>query len=110
MIFRQSGRVRAGTCFKYNGEELEIVSKFCYLGLVFTTGGSFSDAQATIAGQALKSTFIMKRYLHKFNDISIGHQLSLYDKLIIPILSYGQEVWGFEFALKVLNSRFCRKK
>ena len=53
----------------------------------------------------------MKRYLHKFNDISIGHQLSLYDKLIIPILSYGQEVWGFESALNIerINLKYYKQ-
>ena len=50
--------------FYYNGEVLEIVSEFKYLGIVFTPGGSFSGAQSTLAGQAQKAIFKMNRYLH----------------------------------------------
>ena len=52
--------------FYYEGEAIEIVSKFKYLGIVFTTGGSFSEAQKTLAGQAQKAIFKMNKYLHKF--------------------------------------------
>ena len=37
----------------------------------------------------------MNKYLYKFTDISIKHRLDLFDKLIVPILCYGADVWGF---------------
>ena len=43
--------------FYYNGEPLEIVKEFKYLGLVFTTGGSFAAAQSALSGQAQKAIF-----------------------------------------------------
>jgi len=43
MVFRKSGRLTSLTQFYYNNEELEIVEKFSYLGIVFSTGGSFSN-------------------------------------------------------------------
>ena len=52
--------------FILNGSALEVVNKFSYLGIVFTTGGSFSEAQSTLSGQAQKSIFKLKRYLSKF--------------------------------------------
>ena len=57
MIFRRGGRLPRNLAFYYEGEPFEIVSKFKYLGIVFTTGGSFSEAQKTFAGQAQKSHF-----------------------------------------------------
>ena len=42
MIFRQGGRVNRNIRFIYKEDVLEIVSKFTYLGIVFTTGGSFN--------------------------------------------------------------------
>ena len=39
MIFRKGGRLERNTLFKYGDTELEIVSKYTYLGIVFTTGG-----------------------------------------------------------------------
>ena len=95
MIFRKGGLLPRDLAFYYEGKQLEIVSKFKYLGVVFTTGGSFSEAQHTLAGQAQKAIFKMNKYLHKFTFISPRHKLELFDKMITPILNYGCEVWGF---------------
>ena len=48
--------------FMYGDINLEIVKKFNYLGIVFTPGGSFSKAHATLSGQALKAIFAMNRH------------------------------------------------
>ena len=47
MIFRKEGRLPNNSSFHYNDIAIEIVTKFNYLGVVFTTDGSFSDAQST---------------------------------------------------------------
>jgi len=39
-----------------------VVNKFNYLVVVFSSGGSFSIAQSTISGQALKAIFKMNTY------------------------------------------------
>ena len=63
MIFWKGGMLRRNLAFFYDGELLEIVSKFKYLGIVFTSGGSFSEAQNTLAGQAQKAIFKMNTYV-----------------------------------------------
>jgi len=40
MSFRQWGRIRQTIRFLYKGEALEIITKFTYLGITFTVGGS----------------------------------------------------------------------
>ena len=97
MVFRKGGRLAQNLVFMYGDINLEIVKKFNYLGIVFTPGGSFSEAQATLSGQALKAIFAMNRYLNNFVNwvIKSSHILDLFDKLILPILNYGSEVWGF---------------
>ena len=37
MVFRKGGRLRANISFYYEGAGLEIVNKFVYLGVTFTT-------------------------------------------------------------------------
>ena len=86
MVFRKGGRLRDNISFYYDGAELEIVNKFVYLGVTFTTGGSFHETQNCLAGKGLKAIFKMNKYLYKFTDISIKHRLDLFDKLIVPIL------------------------
>jgi len=49
MIFRKGGRVGVNDKWSYNNKEVEIVKSFNYLGVVFTSGGSFALAMKTLA-------------------------------------------------------------
>ena len=40
VIFRIGGKLPANLQFNYKGSKLDIVNKFCYLGIVLTSGGS----------------------------------------------------------------------
>lgn len=111
MVFRKGGMLPRNLSFTYNGEALEIVNKFRYLGVVFTVGGSFSEAQITLAGQAQKAIFQLNRYLYKFTFLTPRHKVELFDKLIVPILNYGGEVWGFAHAnvIEKVQLQFCKR-
>jgi hypothetical protein len=110
IIFRKGGFLPRDLVFSYNGKPLEIVNRFCYLGVVFTSGGSFSEAQKTLASQAQKAAFKLKGYLFKFIDISTHHLLELFDKLISPIINYSGEIWGFCQASQIerVHLQFCK--
>ena len=46
----------------------------------------------------------------RFNNLSIECQLEMFDKVVVPVLLYGSEVWGFE-NLDIIESvhlRFCK--
>lgn len=111
LVFRKGGALPRNLSFNYDGTPLEIVKHFKYLGVVFTAGGSFSEAQNTLAGQAQKAIFKLNKYLYKFTFISPKHKLDLFDKLITPILNYGCEVWGFAQAnaIERVHLQFCKK-
>ena len=49
MIFRQGGRPSYNIFF-YDNKTIDIVNRFNYLGIVFTTGGSYSEEENTLAG------------------------------------------------------------
>ena len=53
MVFRKGGRLKDSISFYYEGVGLEIVYKFVYLGVTFTTRGSFYETQKCLAGKAL---------------------------------------------------------
>lgn len=111
MVFRRGGRLPRDMAFYFNGQPIEIVKEFKYLGIVFTSGGSFSEAQNTLSGQAQKAIFKLNKYLYKFTYIPPKHKLELFDKLITPILNYSCEVWGFIQAKAVerVHLQFCKK-
>lgn len=111
LVFRKAGMLPRNLAFYYDGVPLEIVKQFKYLGLVFTGGGSFAEAQRTLAGQAQKAVFKLNKYLHKFTFVSPRHKLELFDKLITPILNYASEVWGFcqANAIERIHLQFCKR-
>ena len=90
---------------------LEITKQFKYLGVVFTTVGSFAEAQNTLAGQTQKAIFKLNKYLQKFKFISPNHKLDLFDKLISPTFDYACERWGFIQANSIEREhlQFCKK-
>ena len=110
MIFRKGGTIAKSLKFYYEGNEIDIVSSFSYLGIVFTPGGSFSQAQVTLAGQAQKAVFKLKSYLYKLADLTPKHVLELFDKLVSPILNYSSEVWGFcqGKQIECVHLQFCK--
>ena len=54
----------------------------------------------------------MNKYLYQFTDISIKHRVDIFDKLIVSILCYGADVWGFiqAPAIERVHLRFLRVK
>ena len=111
MIFQKGGNLPRNLSFIFQGSVLEIVKKFVYLGITFSTGGAFTETHKTLSGQALKAIFKLNQYLCKFTDISPRHILDLYDKLITPILTYGGEILGFSKHLQQerVHLQFCKK-
>ena len=57
--------------FSFDNTVLEIVNNFTYLGIVFTTWGSFTETQNTLAGQARKALLLLEKYVYKFTTLTI---------------------------------------
>ena len=78
MVFRKRGILPRNLSFTFQGNMIGIVNKFVYLGISFSTGGSFTETHKTLSGQALKAIFKLNKYLYKFTDISPKHTLELF--------------------------------
>lgn len=78
--------------------------------MVFTTGGSFKETQNTLAGQARKALFSLEKYVYKFTTLTLNQMIDVFDKLILPILNYCSEVWGFiqANAVERVHLLFCK--
>ena len=110
IVFRKGGILPRNLIFYYGDQIINIVSKFSYLGVVFSSGGSFSNCQSTLAGQAQKAIFKLNKYLYSYVNLLPKHIMDLFDKLVTPILNYGSEVWGFCQAkqIKRIHIQFCK--
>ena len=83
------------TKFYYNNQIVENVKEFKYLGVVFSRTGSFSKTKKHLCEQAQKAMYGIIRKIRQFK-LPVDCQLDLFDKVVVPVLLYGSEVWGYE--------------
>jgi hypothetical protein len=88
---------------------LDIVDSYSYLGVTFNYTGTFLKDKKLKSEQAQKALFSLYRKLRNIS-VPVDLQLKLFDTLILPILTYGCEVWGYENVqvLDKIHLQFCR--
>jgi len=94
----------------FDGKQVEVVDEYTYLGVVFTYNNKFKRTQKeqiAKARRAMYSLIVKSKKLRLPVDI----QLELFDHLVMPILLYGCEIWGFENVkqIETLHMQFCKQ-
>jgi len=79
--------------FQIDGQELEKVRTYNYLGIKVSSTGRFTQTMKELTNKAKRAYFAMKS---KFSDFKINPKLFLkmFDILIKPISLYGCDIWG----------------
>ena len=93
LVFRPSWQMRQEQFF-YNGNRLDIVNTFSYLGLLLNYNGKFNVTQKHIAELGKKSLFCLMREVKKHN-FNITTLISLFETYVCPVLNYCSELWGY---------------
>ena len=110
LVFKK-GRVNSNESWYYGETQLTVATKISYLGLVFTTNGQNYQTQLALSEQANKAVFQLHKNISSFSSMPVSNILDLFDKLIVPILNYGSEVWGFHQARDIerVHLSFCKR-
>ena len=77
-----------------NGVVVERVESYKYLGFVFHAKKNMSFGTSFLVAAARKAMFAMRRRCAELGIRDPALQCKLFDTLVLPILSYGVEVWG----------------
>lgn len=110
MVFRKRGRLLENEKWTFNGNPLEVVNNFNYLGIVFNYTGNFSMNQDYITGKALKALNVLW-----LNCIKVKMKpkilCQVFDAFVGSTLSYGSEVWGFSkyTGIERIHLKFCKR-
>ena len=106
MIF---GKQRKNVQFSANNIELEIVKNYHYLGITFTKNKRMIQTikENTAKGKRAMYAIITRA---KTEGLSISCQIHLFKTIVLPILLYGCEIWGYEDLgiLEKVQIDFCR--
>ena len=64
----------------------------------------------TLSAQADKAVFTLKRVIKSVGGLPISLSLDLFDKLVLPILLYGAEIWGTQYreSIELVHRKFCK--
>ena len=110
VVFRKGTRTSQERRF-YCEIFIPVCLRIPYLGLVFSSNGSYSRTQSTLADQTNKAIFQLHKILLRFKGITLSAALDLFDKLITQILCYGCEIWGFHSApdIERVHLSFCKR-
>ena len=94
VIIFSAGKITRFKSFKFGENSIDVVEDYVYLGTKFMFNGKFHRAMATQVLQAKKSYYSLLTKAKKHNmDVDVF--IDLVEKLVIPILLYGSEIWGF---------------
>ena len=97
--------------FCYGDQQIEYVTEFNYLGVIFSKNGSFTS---TMKNNVRKANIAMYEVLSKGGrrslNLSVSCQYDLFEKIVKPILLYGCEVWGLSNTdiLERVHLKFCK--
>lgn len=96
--------------WKINGNIIEIVDQFCYLGVRMYYNGNLSHAVKALSDQGLQAMSSLSYLFQKLN-FDVETKLSIFDKMVKPILTYCSEVWGVYNFKEVdkLHYKFCKR-
>ena len=95
--------------FTIGDENIEIVKEFKYLGVTFTHNGNFNKNLIDLKEQGNRAMFSIIKKARK-GKLPIDIQFDLFDKLVIPVILYGCEIWGYSNVsiLKNLHLSFLK--
>lgn len=111
MIFRNGGIINKNEVFYYKGTKLENVTYYKYLGVIISTRLSWSPAQVTLSLQGSKALNVINQVNYK-SDYSFKIACEIFDKCIVPILTYGSEIWGASVhnSIESVHNKFCKNQ
>ena len=100
VIFNKTGHRYKNFQFNINGEKIDVVTEYCYLGIIFTACGSFTKANKVLYEKSLRAMFMLKR-INSQSNAKIA--LDLFDALVLPIINYASVILG-PLTFKYVNS------
>ena len=96
MVFRKGGFLGRWEKWFLDGNELEVVNKYCYLGYTFTTMLSFKLGTDHLVSKGKKAVYLLCRAFQNCKEMSCHTFFRIFDAKVQSILLYSSEIWGYQ--------------
>jgi hypothetical protein len=111
MVFRNGGTLRKNEKWFFNGTRIDTVTYYKYLGITFSSRLSWTQALKTLSLQSKRALIKINAIFGACGDMPVYLGLELFDKLVLPILLYGSELWGYEYReeIEIVQRKYCKR-
>lgn len=111
VVFRKYLQRKVDYRWYLNGESIEVVEQYNYLGLTYRANGCWTEAKLELARRGSRALNMMLANMKKFGYLEPRIMLKMFDSKIVPILTYGSELWGFSGTaeIELIASNFYRR-
>ena len=89
-------------CFEYANKNIECVKSFQYLGFHISFDMKIKAMMLDRKDKAMKMANMLLRALMTSCNVSAKLSMSLFDKYVAPIFTYGSSLWGMPNAFNLL--------
>lgn len=107
MVVRNGGKLARNDKWWYNGERIQVVNEYKYLGVIITSNLSWEKhfkekvKSAKLAINSVWSKFLDSR------KVPLSSKLMCYNSIIKSIVCYCSQVWGFNASNTVESAQTC---
>ena len=98
ITFSRKNRKNKKDIFTIGDNSLENVCQFTYLGVDISASGSLKASMDSLCTKANKAKYPPNN-IAKFKRIPVKTAVMLFDATILPILTFGSEVWALTSSL-----------
>jgi hypothetical protein len=99
LVLRKRGHVLHAhqLVLMYQGAALRFVPEAKYLGLLYHEHGDYQGMVDKLLTAGKRACFALQARLKLIPALSVAAKLTLFKNLVLPILTYGCQVWGVHF-------------
>ena len=94
IVFRHGGYLGKHEKWLMNGNPIEVVNSYVYLGYKFTTTMSSIEAAKYLAFKGKKAVYNIFQAHAQLQPMSHKTFFKIFDSVVQPVLSYMAEIWG----------------
>ena len=94
VVIFSNGKVTKFPAFLFGHDIVEVVSEYVYLGVKFFYNASFLPSINKQVSQARRAYFALMSKIRSLR-LPVDLSIELFHQLVLPILLYGCEVWGY---------------
>ena len=92
--FKKGGRLSRHEKWTYMNHDVEVVNRFCYVGLTFTSQWPLNKMVSELCTKGKRTLTSILHALYKNGQMPKSMFFKIFDTKISPQLCYGSEIWG----------------